>query len=480
MEDPFVVDKIHPVILSGGNGSRLWPLSRDSYPKQLLQLFGDTTMLQDTAERVADPKLFGRLTVVANAEHRFAVGEQLRAVCSRAPRIILEPVARNTAAAMAVAALLAARDDPEAVLLVMPADHVLPDRVAFLAAVQDGLPLAEAGTIVLFGIRPDGPNTGYGYIRTGDVMAGRACRIDAFVEKPDRASAERYCESGSYLWNSGIFLLQARTVIRELERHEPTVLAAVDQAIAGASEDLDFLRLGATAFADAPSISFDHAVLERTTFAAVLPGDFLWSDAGTWSGLWELGDHDQHGNVAVGDIIAHDTRGSYLRSEGPLIAAVGVQDLVIVATADAVLVSHRRAAQEVKRMVETLRAAEHRAVTQTAQTYRPWGWYQCVHSGERFQVKRITVKPGHKLSLQKHFHRAEHWVVVRGTAEVEVDGRSKLVSENESVYIPIGAVHRLGNPGKVPLDLIEVQSGAYLGEDDIVRLDDIYARAEVP
>ena len=469
--------KIVPVLLSGGTGSRLWPLSRESFPKQFLPLAGERTMLQETALRVADASRFRPLMVIANTEHRFVVAEQLRAVGAHAPRIVLEPVARNTAAAVATAALLAHQDDAEALILVMPADHVVPDSSALLDAMDAGLAAARAGELVLFGIRPTGPATGYGYVRSGAPVAGAARRVDAFIEKPDLPRAERFLASSDYYWNSGIFLLPAATVLDELEQHAPQVLAAVRAAAAAAKDDLDFSRLDATAFAACPAISFDHAVLEHTHRAAVVPAEFAWSDIGAWTALWEIADRDTSENVEIGDVVAERTTGSYLRSDGPLIATVGVDDLIVVATPDAVLVARRGADQDVKKIVERLKISNHGAALQTRRVHRPWGWYEALHVGERFQVKRLTVSPGGRLSLQKHFHRAEHWVVVNGTAEVHLDGVQHLISENESFYVPLGAQHRLANPGKVPLNLIEVQSGAYLGEDDIVRFEDSYARA---
>jgi mannose-1-phosphate guanylyltransferase/mannose-1-phosphate guanylyltransferase/mannose-6-phosphate isomerase len=471
------VSKIYPVILSGGSGSRLWPLSRESYPKQLLPLAGERTMLQETAARVLDPARFGRLMVVANEDHRFVIAEQLRAIGVDDPTIVLEPTARNTAPAVAVAALVAADQDPDAIILVMPADHVIQDPAGFRAAVAAGEGAAAAGRLVLFGIQPDSPATGYGYIRSGEGLSDAVRTVAEFVEKPDLATAEGYLADGRYLWNSGIFLLPVRALLAELEAHEPAVLAAARAALAAAQRDLTFLRLDKAAFARSPSISVDHAVMERTAAAAVVPGDFGWSDVGAWSALWEIGDQNDDANVLLGDVTVHDTRGSYVRSEGPLVVTVGVEDLVVVASPDAVLVTRKDADQGVKTAVEALKARNHPAATQNRRVYRPWGFYEGIHEGERFQVKRITVNPGETLSLQKHFHRAEHWVVVNGAAMVHLDGEERLLSENESVYIPLGSVHRLSNPGKVPLNLIEVQSGAYLGEDDIVRFEDKYARA---
>jgi len=471
------VTKIYPVILSGGSGSRLWPLSRESFPKQLLPLAGERTMLQDTAARVTDPARFHPLTVVANQEHRFVIAEQLREIGVEDPLIVLEPAARNTAPAVAVAATLAAEKDPEALILVMPADHVILDAPGFLRAVDAGVAAAKGGAMVLFGIEPDSPATGYGYIQGGDALKGEVRRVARFVEKPPRETAEGYLREGGYFWNSGIFLLPAHAFLAELQRHEPEVHAAATTAVAEATRDLIFLRLPKERFGQAKSISVDHAVMERTEAAAVVPADFAWSDVGAWTALWEIGARDNEDNVVIGEVVAHGTKRSYIRSEGPLVATVGLEDVIVVAGPDAVLVARKDADQDVKQVVEALKARNHPTATQNRRMYRPWGWYEGVHAGDRFQVKRITVNPGEKLSLQKHFHRAEHWVVVNGTALISVDGEERLLGEDESVYIPLGAVHRLSNPGKVPLNLIEVQSGAYLGEDDIVRFEDIYARS---
>jgi mannose-1-phosphate guanylyltransferase/mannose-6-phosphate isomerase len=470
--------RITPVLLSGGTGSRLWPLSREAYPKQLLPLVETGTMLQQTAQRTLDAARFDAPLVVCNEEHRFIIGEQLRALGLEDTRIILEPEGRNTAPAVAVAALCAASGDPDAVILVMPADHVIRDTAGFLAAVQDGAAAAAEGRYVLFGIRPTEAATGYGYIRIGAELAEApgAHEVAAFVEKPDFATATRYLDSGEYLWNGGIFLLPVRPLLEEFAETAPDVLAAARAALGDARRDIDFIRLDAAAFAKSPSISLDHAVMEHTKRATVVPVDIGWTDVGSWSALWEIGDRDPAGNVVSGDVLVEDVKSSYLRSEGPLVAALGVEDLIIVATSDAVLVTRKDRDQDVKRIVERLKAEGREAATQSPQVHRPWGFYQSIHTGERFQVKRITVKPGEKLSLQKHFHRAEHWVVVNGTALVTRDGEEILLRENESIFLPLGCIHRLANPGRVPLNLIEVQSGPYLGEDDIVRIEDIYAR----
>lgn len=477
MGGSMTTTKIHPVILSGGSGSRLWPLSRESYPKQLLPLTGEKTLLQEAALRAGDLSRFAPLTVIANADHRFIIAEQLREVGAQSATIVLEPAARNTAAAVAAAALLAKAQDPDALILVMPADHAVTDLEGFLRTVDIGRAAAAEGSLVLFGIEPDHPATGYGYIQAGAETSPDVHKVERFVEKPDRETAEGYLESGGYFWNSGIFLLPAGKFLDELGAFEPGVLRAVSRAVESAKRDMDFLRLDPQSFGEAPSISVDYAVMERTSATCVVPAKFGWTDVGSWSALWDLAEQDQEGNVAIGDAWLENTRGAYVRSEGPLVATVGVKDLIVIATPDAVLVADKAADQDVKRIVERLKADNHQAATLNRRMYRPWGWYEGIHDGERFQVKRITVKPGEKLSLQKHFHRAEHWVVVNGTAVVHVDGADKLLSENESVYIPLGSVHRLTNPGKVPLHLIEVQTGAYLGEDDIVRFEDVYARA---
>lgn len=466
--------RIFPVLLSGGSGSRLWPLSRESFPKQLLPLMGERTPLQDAASR-----LIGRyepMIVVANAEHRFAVAEQLRDLGVTDATLILEPAARNTAPAIAAAALVAAGRDPRALVLVAPADHHLPEAERFHAAVQAGAAAAEQGRFVLFGITPTRPATGYGYIRGGTPEIGPTLRVDRFVEKPDLATAEALLAEGGHYWNSGVFLLPAAALLDELRALQPQVLAAVERALAGARQDLDFLRLDAEAFAGSPSISIDHAVMEKTARAVVAPADFAWGDMGAWSSLWQMEPRDADGNVLKGPVIARRSRGAYVRSDGPVVATLGVEDLVVVATKDAVLVAAMSADEEVKRLVEAVKARWPEAAAQSRRTYRPWGWYELMDAGERFQVKRIMVRPGGRLSLQTHSHRSEHWVVVNGRALVHLDGAERTLGENESVYIPAGAPHRLSNPGEAPLHVIEVQSGALLSEADIVRLEDDYAR----
>jgi mannose-1-phosphate guanylyltransferase / mannose-6-phosphate isomerase len=468
---------ICPVLLSGGTGSRLWPLSRQSCPKQLLALTGPRTLLQETALR-ADESDLARLIVIGSAEHRFAIAEQLHEIGLDSACIILEPVGRNTAPASAVAALVAAEEDPEALVLLMPADHLIADTGAFRAAVHAGASVARDGHLVLFGIAPKSPATGYGYIEAGSRLDGHdgLMTVARFHEKPDATAAKRYVLSGRHWWNSGIFLVSARVLVAELEIHAPDVMRAARQALDTSLRDLDFCRLDPGAFAQCPSISLDHAMIERTDKAVVLPVEIAWTDIGAWSQLWEISERDADGNSLSGDVKAVGTRNSYVKSDGPLVATLGVEDLVVIATSDAVLVARKGADQGVKDLVTALQADGHPAAESSPVVHRPWGHFQSVEAGERYQVKRISVNPGAKLSLQKHWHRAEHWVVVNGTAMVTRDGESILLRENESVFLPVGCVHRLENPGRLPLNLIEVQSGPYLGEDDIVRFDDLYAR----
>ena len=470
--------KLAPVILSGGVGARLWPLSREFYPKQLIALNGRHTLIQDTALRVAGRDRFADPIVICSEEQRFLVGAQLRDAGIGSAEIILEPIGRNTAPAAGVAALRALARDPNSLILLLPADHRIPDGGPFLAAVDRATEAAATGAIVTFGIAPTGPETGYGYIKRGAAMADLADvhHVDRFVEKPDRQRAQGFLAEGGYAWNSGMFLCRADRLVAELEAHEPAVAAAARRAIANGHADLDFFRLDRSPLEACPSISIDHAVMERTDRAAVVTTGIDWSDIGSWSALWDISDRDPDGNAAAGDVMIVDTRNSLVRSDGPLTAVVGAEDLVVVTTVDAVLVASRDRAQEVKAVVDRLKREGRPESRFHTRVHRPWGFYQTLHSGERFQVKRITVNPGARLSLQRHYHRAEHWVVVNGTALVTRDNEEMLVRENESIYLPLGCVHRLTNPGKLPLNLIEVQSGAYLQEDDIVRLDDDYAR----
>ncbi len=469
---------IVPVILSGGTGTRLWPVSRESFPKQLWPLVSDHTMLQDTVLRGVGPG-FARPIVVCNQEHRFLIAEQLRTAGIADAEIVLEPVGRNSAPAITAAALLASEADPEAVLWMMAADAAIQRTEALHAALSCATVAARAGRIVMFGMQPHRAETAYGYIEVGPelVDAPGVHDLARFVEKPDAATAARLVDAGGYLWNSGMFVFTAATLLAEMERYAPDVLAAVRQAVAGRVHDLDFTRLDPAAFAACPNISLDYAVAEQTTVAAVVPADLGWSDVGSWDALWEQSAKDTAGNATVGDVLLEGSDNCYVRSDGVLTAVVGLQDVVVVVTGDAVLAMHRDRAQDVKTVVDRLRkAGRHEAVAHN-RSYRPWGFYESLIHSDRFQVKRIVVAPGQKLSLQKHFHRAEHWVVVSGTAMVTRDADELMVRENESIYLPLGCTHRLANPGRIPLTLIEVQSGSYLGEDDIVRMEDTYGRA---
>lgn len=468
---------IHPVLLSGGAGTRLWPLSRVDCPKQLLPLLSERTLLQETAARCLGNGFRAPL-VVCSEQHRFLIAEQLREIDVRPRQIILEPMGRNTAAAIAAAALLLARTDPDGILLVQPADHRVGDVAAFQAAIAIAEQAAAMGYLVTFGVRPTYPETGYGYIAPGARLdrAGGAFAVSRFVEKPDAATAESFISEG-FLWNSGIFLFPARQLLAEIERLQPALLDSCRSALDRGSEDGEFFRLDAAAFGRAADLPVDRAVMEHTRQAAVVPVDMQWSDIGSWRRLGAAQDGDGDGNVLVGDVIADDLRHCYVRAQDHLVAAVGLEDVIIVATDDATLVVAADRAEDVGRIVARLRRGNRPERLEHARVQRPWGYYQTVDSGERFKVKRIMVKAGASLSLQMHHHRAEHWVVVSGTARITRDDDCRLLQENESVYIPAGARHRLENPGIVPLHLIEVQSGSYLGEDDIVRFDDRYGRA---
>ena len=473
-----------PVILSGGSGTRLWPLSRELYPKQLLALTGEMTLLQQTAARLEKFPEAAPPVVVCNEEHRFLVAEQLRAMEITPTAIILEPTGRNTAPATAVAAIQAMAVDLEALILVLPADHLIKDVNAFGRAVAVGAEFARQGKLVTFGIKPDKPETGYGYIRQGEALAGgktkrtgKAYAVEQFVEKPDRSTAKKYLESGDYLWNSGMFLFRADTFLHELQMHAPAMVEACQKSFTAATQDLDFLRLDEQAFAACPSDSIDYAVFEKTANAAVVPVDPGWSDIGSWSALWEVSDKDANGNVLAGDVLAIDSSGSYIRAENRLVAAVGIEDLIVVETADAVMVADKKHVQDVKKIVKKLKKENRQEANLHRRVFRPWGHYETMAAGTRYQVKRITVYPGAVLSLQLHHHRAEHWIVVKGTAKITRDNKVFMLSENESTFIPLAIRHRLENPGVIPLELIEVQSGSYLGEDDIVRFSDNYGRA---
>ena len=467
-----------PLILSGGSGTRLWPVSRRNLPKQFLSLSGDGTLFQQAVTRTQKLPEIAAPIVVASEDHRFLAADQLLESGVKGATIVLEPIARNTAPAIALGALKAVERDSEALLLVLPADHLIGDTESFVAAVQQALPAAREGWLVTFGIRPDRPETGFGYIRRAESLGGNAFRVERFVEKPDLATAQGYVANGSYDWNSGMFLFKAARYLEELSQHAPEMLEAVRKAYATGHGDLDFVRVDAEAFAKVPDNSIDYAVMEKTSRAAVIPVSCAWSDIGSWSALWLSGQHDEQGNQREGDTLTVNTRNSLLRShDRHMIATVGVEDLIVVSTPDATLVAHRDAAQDVKKVVDQLKASGRTEHSFHRVVHRPWGSYDSLEEGGRFQVKRIVVKPGASLSLQKHHHRAEHWIVVSGTAEVTCDEKVFLLAENQSTYIPLGSVHRLRNPGKVPLELIEVQSGSYLGEDDIVRFDDVYGRA---
>lgn len=478
------MNKILPVVLSGGSGTRLWPLSREKYPKQLLPLVGDQSMLQATVARLDGIAGLGDPLLVCNEEHRFVVAEQLR-LLGKKGRALLEPFGRNTAPALTLAALWAQQQGGDPVLVVMPADHVILEAATFRAAVSRAVVLAEAGRAVTFGITPDCPETGYGYIQQGAALGdeGVAFELTRFVEKPNRETAQAYLDSGEFLWNSGIFVMRASIWLTALEHCRPDILAACRLALQGGSEDGDFVRVDPAAFGQCPSDSIDYAVMERLTGgllglpkSAVIPLAAGWSDVGAWDALWKVLPKCEKGNAWRGDVLLEGCRNTLAISESRLVACVGLSDLVVVETDDAVLVAQHDATQDVKKIVDRLKADGRPVAQWHRKVYRPWGWYDGVDSGERFQVKRIGVKPGAALSLQMHHHRAEHWIVVSGTARVTKGDEVFLVSENQSTYIPLGVKHRLENPGIVPLEMIEVQSGSYLGEDDIVRFEDTYGR----
>ena len=463
---------IKAVVMAGGSGTRLWPLSRAAHPKQFLALNGKDTMLQATFKRLHGLDIQSSVTI-CNEEHRFFVAEQLREI-DKLGSIILEPVGRNTAPAIALAALSSPEgEDP--LLLVLAADHVIQDVAAFTKTVMSSIPLAEAGKLVTFGIVAHEPNTGYGYVKKGESQ-GPGFAVDAFVEKPSIEVAKEYLESGNYFWNSGMFLFKASRYLEELKKYRPDIYEACQLSMEATLKDNDFLRVNELAFDACPSESIDYAVMEKTDDAVVVPMNARWSDIGSWSSLWDISQKDGNGNATYGDVILHESHNSYIRTDGNLVAAIGVDDLVIVSTKDVLVVAHKDSVDDVKVVAQQLKAKSRTEWQHHREVYRPWGKYESIDSGERYQVKRITVKPGAKLSVQMHHHRAEHWVVVSGTAKVTNGEKTFILSENESTYIPVGAVHALENPGKVPLEMIEVQSGSYLGEDDIVRFEDVYGR----
>lgn len=482
---PLMKPLLQAIILSGGSGTRLWPLSREKHPKQLLSLAATTSMLQATAMRLvacADYSLADEPIVVCNEEYRFITAEQLRAVGKGTKRIVLEPTGRNTAPALTLAALLAVAEAGDPLLLVMPADHVILDTEEFSRVIAQAVPFAAGSAVVTFGIVADCPETGYGYIRRGEAQ-GAAYSIAGFFEKPDAATAQKYLDSGEYLWNSGLFMMRASVWLAAIGHFQPSILAACKAAIDGGRQDSDFYRVDKAAFTACPADSIDYAVMERLLDAPqlgivgrVLPLKAGWSDVGAWDALWQVCEKDVDGNVARGEVRLHDAQNNLIFSSGRLVACVGVEDLIVVETPDAVLVAGKRGVQGIRQIVADLKAEGRSEATSHRKVHRPWGWYDSVDGGERFQVKRIVVNPGATLSLQMHHHRAEHWIVVKGTARITCGDEVFLLTENQSTYIPLGTTHRLENPGKFPLEMIEVQSGSYLGEDDIVRFEDTYGR----
>ena len=468
--------KILPVIMCGGSGTRVWPESRESRPKQFISLIGERSTFQSIVGVLGDREIFAEPIVVTNADYRFLVAEQLEEIGAKAT-IVLEPMRRDSGPAVAIAATLAARSDPDAVVAVLAADHVFRDSALFARLCQEAGVAAAAGAIVTFGIMPDHPATSYGYIRAGEPLDadGGVRKVAAFVEKPDAQTAQRFVDEG-YLWNSGNFVFRASVMLQELNRFEPDMASAAAGAVEKARSDIGFLLLDADSFSKAPKKSIDYAVMERTDKAAVIAADVGWSDVGLWSTVWRLSDRDGDGNSLRGKAVVMDSHNVLVRANDQLTAVVGLDNVIVVTTPDAVLVADSRQSDKIKQLVDRLKAEKRPEATEHKRAYRPWGYYQSVDEGARYQVKRIVVKPGGRLSLQKHFHRAEHWIVVRGTAEVVRDGETHHIHENESIYLPIGCEHRLTNPGKINLELIEVQTGSYLGEDDIIRIEDVYNR----
>ncbi len=468
------MNMISPVILSGGSGTRLWPLSRKSRPKQFLAITSEQTMFQETLLRLNTPIISSQPMVICSDDHRFMVAEQLRELDITAESIILEPIGRNTAPALTIAALTS---DPEALLLILPSDHVINNKQAFHDALSVAQPLAEAGKIVTFGIVPTHAETGFGYIEA-NMSSNNSHPISRFVEKPNADTAQQYIEAGNFFWNSGMFLFKASTLIEEMREFRPDILNACEQALEQSSHDMDFTRLESTSFEQCPSESIDYAVMEKTDHGVVVPLDAGWSDLGSWTSLWETAEKDADNNVIRGDVLQKNSTNCYIHSEHRLVTTLGMDKAIVVETADAVMVAHPDHVQDVKSLVDQLKENSRSESESHRKIYRPWGKYDSIDVGERYQVKRITVNPGAKLSVQMHHHRAEHWIVVSGTAKVTIDDVERLLSENESTYVPIGSVHSLENPGKVPVEMIEVQSGSYLGEDDIVRFEDLYGRTK--
>lgn len=464
-----------PIIIAGGTGSRLWPLSREAFPKQFQKLHGDKTMLQMTIERLQNLDCLPPI-VICNENHRFIVAEQLRQIGQLNHNIILEPVGKNTAPAIALAAFYATKHGDNPNLLILPADHVILNTKAFEQSIQNALSYLSDDKLITFGIVPKTPETGYGYIQCGEKLQGVGFVVNQFVEKPDQQTAQSYLDDGGYLWNSGMFAFKAQSYLNELKQYRQDIYHVCQQATEQLESDLDFIRIDAEIFKTCPEDSIDYAVMEKTADAVVVPMDAGWNDVGAWSSLWEVSDKDEQGNSKHGDVLCIDSQNNFIFAETGLVATVGVQDTVVVQTKDAVLVTNKENAQDVKLLVKKLQQDNRSETMLHREVYRPWGKYDSVDSGQRYQVKRITVKPNEKLSVQMHHHRAEHWIVVSGTAKVNVDGKEILLTENQSVYIPLGAIHFLENPGKIPLELIEVQVGSYLGEDDIVRFEDQYGR----